>query len=196
MEEGKQWLYLFSETEIFIFVFMEIMVRMAPLRNVLHNQASRRDRIILVVVFGGFSIFGTYIGVRLPNGAISNVRDLAPMLAGLAAGPLAGAGAGLIGGIHRYLLGGFTAVSCSLATVFAGLICGVVYCVRGRRLINFYQGMILAALIECFHGGLTLLIARPFYEALATVKTAIPPMIIANCLGVAIGILIMTDKTH
>jgi LytS/YehU family sensor histidine kinase len=38
---------------------------------------------------------------------------------------------------------------------------------------------------------LTLLIARPFAEALEVVKIAIPAMMIANALGVAIAIIIL-----
>lgn len=55
------------------------------------------------------------------SGAIANIRDLGPMLAGLVGGPVIGLGAGAIGGIHRYFLSGFTAIPCALATVIAGL---------------------------------------------------------------------------
>src|SRR4030042_752566 len=68
----------------------------------LDGRFNFKNRLFLILVFGVFSIFGTYGGIELPSGAIANVRDLGPMMAGLIGGPVVGLGAGLIGGIHRY----------------------------------------------------------------------------------------------
>jgi len=113
------------------------------------------------------------------------------MIAGLTAGPIIGLAVGLIGGIHRLLLGGFTCIPCGLSTVLAGLIGGAIYYFNKGKLIGILQGILLAVFVELLHGGLTLLIARPFAEALEVVKTAIPAMMVANALGVAIGIIIL-----
>ncbi len=182
---------LFAETEIFIFVFMEIITRIKTIQRVIVKRASWRDKAIFILIFGGFSIFGTYAGILLPSGAIVNIRDFAPMIAGLTAGPIIGLAVGLIGGIHRLLLGGFTCIPCGLATVLAGLIGGAVYYFNKGKLIGILPGILLAVFVELLHGGLTLLIARPFAEALEVVKTAIPAMMVANALGVAIAIIIL-----
>lgn len=187
-------LALFAETEIFIFVFMEIITKIKTFQRVAIKKASWRDMLIFILIFGGFSIFGTYVGIRLPSGVVSNIRDLGPMIAGLVGGPLAGLGAGLIGGVHRYFLGGFTSIPCGLATVLAGLIGGAVFHFNKGKLINVFQGMMLAVLIECVHGGLTILLARPFSEALEVLRTAIPAMIVANSLGMAISIIIINNS--
>ncbi len=92
-------------------------------------------------------------------------------------------------------MGGFTNISCGVATIAAGLICGLVYKFVRGRLIKFYWGAGLAILVEILHGLLTLLIARPFSDALEVIKTAIPPMMIANGLGVIIAILLLTPLT-
>jgi sigma-B regulation protein RsbU (phosphoserine phosphatase) len=191
---SEELLALFAETEIFIFVFMEIITKIKTFQRVIIKKAAWRDTLIFVLILGAFSIFGTYVGIRLPSGAISNIRDLGPMIAGLVAGPLAGLGAGLIGGVHRYFLGGFTSLPCGLATVLAGLIGGAVFRLNKGKLINIFQGMMLAVLIECIHAGLTLLLARPFSEALEVLKTAIPAMIVANSLGMAISIIIINNS--
>jgi sigma-B regulation protein RsbU (phosphoserine phosphatase) len=188
----EDYLNLFSETEIFIFVFIEIITKLDITHRMLNHQASTHDKIIIIMLFGAFSIFGTYIGIKLPSGAISNVRDFGPMVAGLIGGPLVGVSAGVIGGVHRFFMGGFTNISCGLSTIVAGLTCGLVYNLAKGRLIKVYQGAALAILVEIFHGLLTLLIARPFSDALEVFKTAIPSMIIANTLGVIIAILILT----
>jgi len=191
---SEKLLALFAETEIFIFVFMEIITKVKTFQRVIIKKDTWRDKLIFILIFGGFSIFGTYVGIQLPSGAISNIRDLGPMVAGLVTGPLAGLGVGLIGGIHRYFLGGFTSIPCGLATVLAGLICGAVFYLNKEKIINVFQGMMLAVLIECVHAGLTLLLARPFSEALEVVKTAIPAMIVANSLGIAISIIIINNS--
>ena len=177
------WLFLYGQASVFIYVFMEIVATINPFKRAIHKQATWHDQIILVVLFGGFSIFGTYIGVRMPSGAIMSIRDLGPMIAGIAAGPMVGLGAGLIGRIHRYFLGGLTAIPCGLATVLAGLVCGAIHYLKGGKIVGLFQGVIIAAIIECAHMGLVLLIARPLDEAIVTVKAVILPMIVANSLG-------------
>ena len=187
---------LFATTEVFIYVFMEIVIRIKTVQRVIRQKATWYDIIFVILIFGGFSVFGTYTGIQLPSGAISSVRDLGPMVAGLIAGPLAGLGAGLIGGIHRYFLGGFTCIPCGLATVFAGLIGGIVYLLNKRKLLGIFLSIVLAIFVELLHGILTLLIARPFDEALKVVMTAIPAMMIANAMGIAISIIVLERITE
>lgn len=188
----KEVLVLFLETEVFIFVFMEIVTKVATIQRVILKKSTWRDTVVFVLVFGGFSIFGTYVGISLPSGAITNIRDLGPMVAGLTAGPLVGLIVGLIGGIHRMFIGGFTCIPCGLATIFAGLIAGAIYHLRKGKLIGMLQAMALAIGVELVHAALTLLIARPFEEALVVVKTAIPAMMVANSLGMAIAVIILS----
>ena len=182
---------LFAETEIFIFVFMEIITRIKTIQRVIIKKAGWRDKAIFIIVFGGFSIFGTYVGIPLASGAIVNIRDFAPMIAGVAAGPIIGLAVGLIGGVHRLLLGGFTCIPCGLATVLAGSIGGAIHYFNKGKLIGILPAVLLAVFVELLHGGLTLLIARPFAEALEAVKIAIPAMMVANTLGMAIAIIIL-----
>jgi sigma-B regulation protein RsbU (phosphoserine phosphatase) len=182
---------LFATTEVFVFVFMEIVIRIQPIQRVICQKAAWDDKVFFILLMGGFSIFGTYTGIELPSGAISSIRDLGPMVAGLVAGPLAGLGAGLIGGIHRYSLGGMTCIPCGLATVLAGLIGGTVFLLNKRKLIGIFQAILLAVFVEFIHGVLTLLIARPFDEAFKIVLAAIPAMMIANAMGIAIGIIVL-----
>jgi sigma-B regulation protein RsbU (phosphoserine phosphatase) len=187
----EKLLGLFAETEIFIFVFMEIITRIKFFQRVVVKKAGWRDKTVFILIFGGFSIFGTYVGIPLASGAIVNIRDFAPMIAGLTAGPIIGLIVGLIGGIHRLFLGGFTCIPCGVSTVLAGVICGAIHYFNKGRLIGILRGVLVAVLIELLHGGVTLLMARPFAEALEAVKIAIPAMMIANAMGVAIAIIIL-----
>ncbi len=184
-------LALFATTEVFIYVFVELIVHIESVRRVLSRIASRYDKIFFMSIFGAFSIFGTYTGIELPGGAISSIRDLGPMVAGLVAGPVVGLGAGLIGGIQRYFLGGFTAVPCGLATVLAGLIGGIVYLINKKKLVGIFFAIFAAVFVEVIHGALALLIARPFDDAFEVVRTAIPAMMVANGMGAAISIIVL-----
>jgi sigma-B regulation protein RsbU (phosphoserine phosphatase) len=186
-----EYLSLFASTEIFIFVFMEIVTKIETIQRVIFNKAQLRDYVVFVLIFGLFSIFGTYVGIPTDYGAISNIRDLAPMVAGLVGGPYIGLAVGLIGGIHRLSLGGDSALACCLATILAGLLAGMVYRFRNGELLGIIPAMIFAVGIELLHAGLALLLIRPFSEALDIVYTAIPGMIIAVSLGVGISIIIV-----
>ena len=198
--EGSQtffgeYLELFAHTEIFIFVFMEIVTKIETIQRVLFKKARLNDYIVFVVIFGLFSIFGTYIGIPDSSGAITNIRDLAPMVAGLVAGPVVGLAVGLIGGIHRFFLGGVTAIPCALATILAGLLAGMVYRLNKEKLLGILPSMLFALTIELLHAGLALLLVQPFNEALEIVLATVPQMIIAVSLGMGIStIIIHTTK--
>ncbi len=188
-----EYLNLFASTEIFVFVFMEIVAKIETIQRVVFNRARLFDYGIFVVVFGLFSIFGTYVGMPGSYGAITNIRDLAPIVAGLLAGPYVGLAVGLIGGVHRLFLGGVTGVACSLSTILAGLLAGVVYRLNKGKLLGIVPAILFAVGIELLHAGLALLISRPFDEAVEVVRTSIPPMIIAVPLGVGISVIIFHD---
>jgi len=145
------------------------------------------------LIFGAVSIFGTYSGIEI-FGAIANVRDLGPMIAGLIGGPVIGLGAGLIGGIHRYFLGGFTCVPCSLATVLAGLFGGIIYMLKRCKFIGVPGAVLFAALMESFHRILVLGLARPYTEAVEVVEEVSMPMIFANSLGMLFFAYIISNR--
>lgn len=180
-------------TACVISVFAYVVTRAGFFAQVLDKQFNSRNRIILILLFGALSVYGTYGGIRLPSDAIANIRDLGPMVAGLVGGPVVGVGAGLIGGIHRYFLGGLVCIPCALATVVAGLAGGVIYQSRKGEFVTVWQALLFAVLMELAHMGLVLLIARPYAEALNIVKTVILPMIGANALGILIFSLIIRN---
>jgi phosphoserine phosphatase RsbU/P len=178
---------LFASTEVFVFVFMEVSFNVAFVRRMLFKEARWYDYIFCILLFGGFSIFGTYTGIKLEGGAISSIRDLGPMVGGIIGGPIVGVGSGLVGGIHRYLQGGITDVSCSLSTVLAGLITGLIYQFRHGKILNMWISIVVAVLIEFIHGCLAMLISRPTPIVWEIVKVAIPAMMIADGLGILLA---------
>jgi sigma-B regulation protein RsbU (phosphoserine phosphatase) len=165
-----------------IIVVAYLFTRSRMFSEVLSGHLTVKSQIILILVFGALSIYGTLSGIEFFS-AIVNVRDLGPMLAGLLGGPVVGVGAGLIGAAYRMSLGGFTVYSCSLATVLAGLFGGIIWLACGRRFAGITISVLFAILMEGFHMLLTLVIARPFDQAVTVVSTVALPMILANAAG-------------
>lgn len=84
----------------------------------------RAQQIIIGLVFGALAILFTEVGIDIGS-AIVNVRDSAPLCAGLLFGGPAGIIAGIIGGIYRWFCvywggGTFTQLACSIAVVVSG----------------------------------------------------------------------------
>jgi phosphoserine phosphatase RsbU/P len=173
-------------------IIVYILSRSRMYNAVIENRMTWKHKIGVIILFGLFSIYGTVGGVEI-LGAIANVRDLGPVIAGLVAGPLAGFLAGLIGAVHRYSQGGFTAVSCSLSTLIAGVLAGIFYLIRKRELPGLKTAMVFMFGIELLHMGLTLLIPRPFDQAFRLVKAIILPMVAANVLGIGLFAFMMQN---
>ncbi len=176
-----------------IVIIAYLITRTKHFREILDKRFTLKNRAILILIFGAFSIFGTYTGIEI-FGAIANVRDLAPMIAGLIGGPVIGLGAGLIGGIHRYFLDGLTCVPCSLATMLAGLFGGIIYLLRKGKFIGVPGAVLFAALMETFHMALVLLLSQPYSEAVKVLEDFSMPMILSNSLGMLIFAFIISNR--
>jgi phosphoserine phosphatase RsbU/P len=175
-----------------IIVVAYLLTRSRIFSEVLDGHPTIKTQVVLVLLFGLLSIYGTVSGVEF-MGAIVNVRDLGPMLAGLLGGPLVGLGAGLIGAAHRMTVGGFTVYSCSLATVLAGLFGGLIWLACGRKFAGITIAVVFAVLMEALHMLLTLVMCQPFTQALAVVSTVSIPMITANAAGMFIFAFIIQN---
>jgi sigma-B regulation protein RsbU (phosphoserine phosphatase) len=170
-----------------------LLTRTKHFTRILGNKLTLKDQAILIVLFGAFSIYGTYSGIEI-FGAVANVRDLAPMIAGLICGPFVGLAVGLIGATHRYFLGGFTVVPCTLATFIAGLLGGLIYLANKGKFIGVAKAALFAFLMETLHMVMVLFLAQPFSEALVVVEGLSFPMIFANTLGMVLFAFIISNR--
>ena len=150
---------------------------------------------IIGILFGGVSSFASSYGVEW-LGAVVNVRDAAPLSAGLIFGAPAGIVAGCIGGIYRWIsvywgAGTYTRLACSIATILAGLMAALL---RKRMFDNkkptWGYGVCIAVACEVIH-MILIFITNMDNSSLAFefVKGATIPMIIGN--GVAVGCAII-----
>jgi phosphoserine phosphatase RsbU/P len=177
-----------------IVLFAYLLTRTKYFTKILARKLTLKAQIVLILFFGGLSIFGTYSGFDV-FGAVANVRDLAPMVAGLVGGPFIGTAAGLIGAVHRSFLGGFTVIPCTIATLISGLLGGIIYLANKGKFIGVTGAVIFAFLMESLHMLMALFIAQPFSQALTVVESLSFPMIFSNSLGMFFFALIISNRS-
>jgi len=116
----------------------------------------RAWQVIVGIVFGAIAIYGTERGIPV-DGAMMNVRDAAPLAAGLLFGGPAGIIAGVIGAVERWVavawgVGEFTRVACTLGTLFAGVYAALLRKFMFERNIpNLAFSLASGVVIEVFH---------------------------------------------
>lgn len=184
-----------------------VLTRFRFFREMIYGeQLKRSQQYKAILFFGFFGIIGTYSGLafntdtlqfnRWASGlasdeAIANSRVIGVVLAGLLGGYKVGIGAGLIAGVHRFTLGGFTAVACGVASIFAGVIAGFFH--RKNKHVKLSSAFFIGALAETLQMLIILGISRPFEKAVTLVEMIGIPMIIANGLGSALFLLIIKN---
>lgn len=182
-----------------------ILTRFRFFRDMIYQeQLHKKQQITAIIFFGFFGIIGTYSGLTLnmdshqinpwandlnTDEAIANSRVIGVVLAGLLGGYKVGIGAGLIAGIHRFTLGGFTALSCGIAAIVAGVISGMFY--RKNKHVKLESAFLIGVLAESIQMLIILLISRPLEKSLALVEIIGLPMILANGLGCTLFLLII-----
>jgi phosphoserine phosphatase RsbU/P len=176
-----------------VIVVAYLFTRTKTYREVLGRRIGWKGRLLLILIFGAFSVWGTLAGVEILGG-IANTRDLGAALGGLLGGPLVGLGAGLIGAAQRLAMGGFVAVPSALGAIVAGLAGGAVYVLYRRRVAPVWAAVLLALFTETCLMVLNLLIARPFDEVAALVRQVMPAMYIVNAIGMGLFVFIVHNE--
>lgn len=155
-------------------------------------------QIIIGVLFGGASAFASSFGVEW-LGAVVNVRDAAPLSAGLIFGGPAGIIAGCIGGLYRFFsvywgAGMYTRVACSIATILAGLMAaGVRKWMFDDKKPNWIYGLCIAIACEVVHMILIFITNMDNSSyAFEFVKGATFPMIIGNACAVGVSLFVIS----
>lgn len=160
-------------------------------RLITHNL-SKRDELIFITIFTIIAITGTYAGIPI-NDALANSRMIGIMAAGLIGGPRIGTTVGIIAGIHRYFFGGFTAVACAVSSITEGIFAGLVNKYYPHKPIPNSIALIVGAIGEMLQMCIILVIAKPYLLAVDLVNQIAIPMTIANSIGLALFIKILSD---
>ncbi len=159
-------------------------------------------QVIIGLLFGGVSAFASSYGVEW-LGTTVNVRDAAPLSAGLIFGAPAGIIAGLIGGLYRWFSvywggGAYTQLACSIATILAG------FMAAGLRKLMFDNkkptcsyGICIAVVCEVIHMILIFLTNMDnSSQAFEFVKGATAPMMLGNSVAVGVSIILVSLFSH
>ncbi len=150
-------------------------------------------QVLYGLIFGLIAIYGTEAGIKT-NDATMNVRDAAPLIAGLYFGGPAGIIAGIIGGVERWFAalwgrGMFTRVACSVATAAVGF-----YAAALRRWLfddrrpTWPIALAIGGVAEVLH--LLLVFLTNFDDAqraFVVVQACTLPMILCNALSTALA---------
>ncbi len=157
-----------------------------------YSVMTNGKRIFIGVLYGVCAILSTHFGIRYEEMTL-NVRDIAPLAAGLFFDPYSGIIAGLIGGIERYIvgtyfgIGAYTRIACSVSTCLAGFIAAgmKVYLFKGKKPSPFYA-FFMGAVMEVFHMYVVFITHRNDMKmAFYVVRTCSIPMIIFTGIGMA-----------
>ena len=159
-------------------------------------------QIIIGLLFGGVSAFASSYGVEL-LGTTVNVRDAAPLCAGLIFSAPAGIISGLVGGLYRWFsvywgAGVYTQLACSVATILAGLMAaGLRKLMFDNKKPTWGYGICIAVVCEVVHMILIFLTNMDDSSyAFEFVKGATTPMILGNAVAVGAAIIIVSLLNH
>ena len=165
-------------------------------------KISLTGKILIGVVYGICSILSTHFGVDFGD-MLLNLRDVAPLAAGLFFHPLAGVIAGLIGGVERYIagtyfgVGSYTRIACSVSTCLAGFIALLmnVKVFKGKKPSPMYA-FFMGAVMEVFHMYVVFITHRDDMRmAFVVVRACAIPMIIFSGIALAVMSVILEVKT-
>lgn len=155
-------------------------------------------QIIIGIVFGGIACLATEFGIEV-NGAVLNVRNAAPLTAGLIFGGPAGIISGIIGGVHRWIsvywgVAEYSRLACTLGTVLAGFIGAA--CRKfmfDNKKTSWFYGLSIGITTEVFHMLLVFLTKLDdIKNAFEAVAKCAAPMIIANGVSVMLAVLFVS----
>ncbi len=157
---------------------------------------------IIGLLFGGVSAFASSYGVEW-LGTTVNVRDAAPLSAGLIFGAPAGIISGLIGGLYRWFSvywggGMYTRLACSIATILAGLMAaGLRKLMFDNKKPTWSYGVCIAVVCEVIHMILIFLTNMDnSSQAFEFVKGATGPMMLGNSVAVGVSIILISLFSH
>ena len=168
-----------------IIVFAYLFTRSRYFVEVFEKRATFRTKIILLIIFGLLSVYGSISGINL-SGAVLNVHDLGPIIAGFTCGPIVGVGVGIIGGAFRLTQGGPYMYAAALATILAGLISGAIWLANKKEFISTKQAVGYTVLIEVLVSIQQILMVTPPDQVVKIVTLVAIPMILINAVAVFI----------
>jgi phosphoserine phosphatase RsbU/P len=174
-----------------IMIFAYLFTRSRYFIEVFEHRATISTKIILIIFFGLISVYGSISKISL-YGAVLNVHDLGPIIAGMVCGPYVGLGAGFIGGAFRLTQGGPYMYAAALATIVAGLLGGLIYLANKKEFISTSHAVLYTFIIEILVSIMQIAMATPASQVVNVAIFVALPMIII----VSVAVFIFSKIIH
>ena len=179
-------------------VFTSILVFHLEKKGVFASLSYYKKQIYIGLLFGIVSCIGSEAGVPL-GGFILNVRDTAPICAGLLFGGPAGIIAGVMGGLERWLAvnwgaGEYTRFACALSTILAGIIAALFrrYLFDNKK-PTVFPAFAIGVLVETLHILMVFIThMNDVAGAFKVVRPSAVPLIAINSLAVSLAVFIIS----
>ena len=182
--------------------FLVLCVYLADKYTPVKKLPYMTKQIIIGILFGCVSAFASSFGVEW-LGTVVNVRDAAPLSAGLIFGAPAGIISGFIGGLYRWFSvywggGTYTQLACSLATILAGFMAaGLRKLMFDNKKPTWSYGVCIAIVCEVIHMILIFITNMDnSSQAFEFVKGATAPMMLGNSIAVGVSIILVSIFSH
>ncbi len=181
---------------------LAVLIYIAEKKTAFGRIGRKKKQIIIGILFGAMAAFAStsIAGVDIGDGTIMNVRDAAPLCAGLIFGAPAGIIAGIIGGLYRYisaffgLTGAYTQLACSISTMLAGFIAAAL-----RKFMfddkkpGWIYGLGIGMICEVIHMLMIFFTnANDPSTAFGFVKVCSLPMMLCNGFSVGAAVLVIS----
>ncbi len=156
-------------------------------------KTSKKDQILLGIIFGLISILGTLLGIGYTSDSLLQASLIAPSIAGITAGYLSGLTSGLIGGIYALFTHTFTAKAAFLSCTFSGLWGGFFYHRLKQKRFHFLAGLCMGVICELFW-YCTFLLTNNFSNlSVFYTEFFVPSTLISNPIGIGLILLFLHD---
>lgn len=179
-------------------VVVTVLLYLWSRRTAPAERKSRKRQVLFGLIFGVVSVVGSEFGVPI-DGAVINVRDAAPLCAGLIFGPSAGVLAGVIGGLERWVAvawgaGTYTRLACSVSTVLAGCLAAALRkWMFDDKTPSWHYGFAIGAVTEVFHMLMVFFTnMADVRQAFGIVRQCAGPMILANGCSVMCAVALVS----
>lgn len=179
-------------------IFLAIGIYLMKKDGKLKNVSYIKSQILIGFCFGLVSMFSSSFGVELA-GVVVNVRDAAPITAGLLFGPWSGVIAGVMGGAYRAFsvlwgAGTYTALACTISTIVAGIVAAILrqFVFDNKRpTVSYAVG--ITVVLEVFHMLMIFITNfRDAHTAFTFVRQCTWIMVLANSLAVGLAVFFLS----
>ncbi|MFA6332422.1 MAG: PAS domain S-box protein [Methanoregula sp.] len=180
-----------------VFLFAYLFSKSRFYTRILEHRASLALQLVLALVFGLLSLYGMSSNITFYT-AIVNIRDLGPIIGGLACGPVVGLGAGMIGFMYRLWLGGTNVSAVALGPLIAGFVGGLAWYYSNRQLISTKKAVFITLIVETLISGLSILVRIVAGDSPGDMMTIFIhvalPMIVMTTFSVGIFCIILHNE--